>query len=214
MLFRSRNFTAGKPNIEGFLEDYAHLIAAYIALFGATSDPKWIMDAQQLMDYTIANFLDDQAGFFRFNAMTDQPFLAPQFEIEDNVIPAANSVMGHNLWKLSLVFEHENHHAIALKMLSNIVPKIDYAGGYSNRLLLYLNLDSSQKEIAIVGQNARREALDLFAQYVPNCIIFSSETVLDLPFFSNRFVPNKTLFYICQNKTCGLPLDHIALLKL
>ena len=208
------NFTNKTATIEGFLEDYAHVIAAFISLFEVTLDQKWILDAKKLMDYCLVHFLDIKVGFFTFSAISKNQFLAAQFETEDNVIPASNSVMAHNLFKLSTMFESHGYREILQKMLNNIIPNIDYPSAFSNWLLLYMNLAKTQKEVAVLGVDAKKYCQQLFGQYSPNCEVYGSEKPSDLPFFKNRFVAQKTLFYVCENKTCGLPIDDFSTLKM
>ena len=208
------NFTNKTATIEGFLEDYAHVIAAFISLFEVTLDQKWTLDAKKLTDYCLAHFLDVKVGFFTFSAISKNQFLAAQFETEDNVIPASNSVMAHNLFKLSTMFESHGYREILQKMLNNIIPNIDYPSAFSNWLLLYMNLAKTQKEVAVLGVDAKKYCQQLFGQYSPNCEVYGSEKSSDLPFFKNRFVAQKTLFYVCENKTCGLPIDDFSTLKM
>ena len=208
------NYTNQTATIDGFLEDYAHVVAAFISLFEVTLDTKWIQDAKKLTDYCLDHFLDTDVGFFTFNAISENQFLAAQFETEDNVIPASNSVMAHNLFKLSIVFEQQGYQEILQKMLNNIIPNIDYPSAFSNWLLAYMNLAESQKELAVLGVDAKKYCQKLFEQYSPNCEVYGSEKLSDLPFFKNRFVAKKTLFYVCENKTCGLPIDDFMMLKI
>ncbi len=95
----------GKLPLDGFLEDYAFLIEALIALYQATFDEKWIYQAKELTDYTIDHFYDDQSGMFYFTSKESKDLIARKFEVTDNVIPASNSSMAKSLLVLSLIFE-------------------------------------------------------------------------------------------------------------
>ena len=54
----------GKSSIEGFLDDYAFCIAAFIRLYEATFEDKWLTKASQLFDYTIRNFKDEEEKYW------------------------------------------------------------------------------------------------------------------------------------------------------
>ena len=203
--FLYRTFTNNKTHTKGFLDDYASTISGFIALFEATLDDSWISKAKKLTDFCITNFYDAAAGFFAFNSLLEKPFLVTQFETEDNVIPSSNSIMAHNLQKLFTVFEIPKYREISEKMLSQIMSNIDYPSAYSNWLLCYFNLSETQKDIAVIGKNAFEESKKLFAKYLPNVQIIGSTKPSNLPFLQNRFDTQKTLFYVCENKTCGLP---------
>ncbi|RZL35800.1 MAG: thioredoxin domain-containing protein, partial [Pedobacter sp.] len=86
-----RNFKNGKSTINAFLEDYAHSIQAFIALYQATFNEKWLTDAKQLADYCLEHFFDEHQGFFAFSSDLDEALISKNYETEDNVIPASNS---------------------------------------------------------------------------------------------------------------------------
>ena len=87
----------GKSSIEGFLDDYAFCIAAFIRLYEATFEDKWLNKASQLFDYTMRNFKDEESGMFFFTSEKDQPLIARKMEIYDSVIPASCSEMAKML---------------------------------------------------------------------------------------------------------------------
>jgi len=200
-----RTYKSGKATINGYLEDYAHVIQAFIALYEATLDEKWLQNAKQLTDYCFDFFYDEQALFFSFTSKNDAELIAPHFEIEDNVIPAANSVMANNLFKLSIYFNNTYYESICQQMVQNIIPNIDYPSAFSNWLNVLLNFSEQNKELAICGENAIQFLTKINQIYLPNSIIAGSTTDSNLPFLKERFVQNETLFYLCQNKTCEIP---------
>jgi hypothetical protein len=56
------NYKKGRSTIEGFSEDYAHTIDAFIALYQATLDEKWLKTANDLMKYSMTHFYDKNSG--------------------------------------------------------------------------------------------------------------------------------------------------------
>ena len=198
----------GKSTIEGFLEDYAFTIEAFIKLYKATTNESYLRQAKQLTDYCLDYFYDETQQFFAFNSRNSSPLIAQHFETEDNVMPASNSIMANNLYILSILFDNEYYEKIALKMLHHIIPNIDYASAYSNWLNLWLNLSDDNKELAICGENALAEIKKINTNYLPNVIIVGSSRISTIPILKDRFVANEILFYVCQNKTCLLPKKH------
>lgn len=203
-----RTYKNGKATINGYLEDYAHVIQAFITLYEATLDEKWLQNAKQLMDYCFDFFYDEKTQYFSFTSKNDAALIAPHFEVEDNVIPAANSVMANNLFRLSIYFNHSYYETICQQMVQNIVPTIDYPSAFSNWLQVLLNFSEQNKEVAICGENALHFIEKINKEYLPNLIIAGTNTVSTLPFLENRFEPTKDLFYLCQNKTCELPTTN------
>jgi uncharacterized protein YyaL (SSP411 family) len=205
-LFHS--YKDGKNTINGYLEDYCFVIAAFITLYEVTFEEKWLLDAKQLTDYTLEHFYDEQHAFFRFTSDKDAALISVHFETEDNVIPASNSVMAKNLYQLSIYFDNSYYEKVAKQMLTILLPNIDYPSAYSNWLDLALTISEQNKELAICGPNAKEVNKISMGLYFPNVIIAGTEKPSHLPFLKERFIEDKTLFYVCQNKTCQLPTEN------
>jgi hypothetical protein len=210
-LFRS--YKNGKATINAFLEDYACVIQSFIGLFEITFDDKYLYDAKQLMDYSLEHFYDTDRTFFSYTSNLDTALVSKHYDTEDNVIPASNSMMARNLHVLSVHFSNSFYEKTAQEMLDKILYNIDYPSAFSNWLSLALDL-SPAKELAIVGQNAKSELSKFNAYYLPEILIAGSSKESTIPFLSNRFQKETTLFYFCENKTCQAPSDDFeAILK-
>lgn len=201
------SYKNGKATINGYLEDYAHTAAAFILLYEVTFDENWLHHAKQLCDYCLEYFFDARSGFFSFTSSLDAALIAPHYETEDNVIPASNSVMAHNLHQLSVYFDNSYYEAVVGKMLHHIVPDVDYPSAFSNWLDLLLRYSGNQRELAICGTNAIQYAAKINNQYLPHVLLAGAEKASKLAFLHNRFAEKGTLFYVCQNKTCQQPTD-------
>ncbi|QYJ69400.1 thioredoxin domain-containing protein [Flavobacterium litorale] len=204
-----RTYKNGTAKIQGFLEDYAHTSNAFIALHQATMDEKWLLYAKQLADYCLDNFYNEKQQFFSFNAANSEQLIAPHFETEDNVIPASNSVMGNVLYTLSLFFHNNYYEKVALQMLYNIIPSLDYPSAFSNWLNLWLTLGHENKELAICGKNANEAAKAIHSEYLPHIITVGCTSKSQVPILANRFVKDSVMFYVCKNNTCNLPTNSI-----
>ena len=200
-----RNYKNGKANINGYLEDYAQVIDAFISLYEVTFDENWLFYSKQLAHYCLDHFYDEQQQFFAFTSNKDEALIIPHFEVEDNVIPAANSVMANNLFRLSIYFENNYFEKISQQMLQHVLPTIDYPSAFSNWLNVFLNFSEQQKELAICGAKAIDYLEIINKNYHPNILVTGCSTVSTLPFLKNRFSNKETLFYLCQNKTCEVP---------
>ncbi|PWA06792.1 thioredoxin domain-containing protein [Flavobacterium psychrotolerans] len=200
------NYKNGKSTINGYLEDYCFVIESFIALYEVTFEEKWLHNAKQLTDYCLEHFYDEKNQFFAFTSNLDAALIAKHFETEDNVIPASNSVMSNNLFKLSIYFENIYYKETANQMIKNIISSIDYPSAYSNWLNAFLNYSEQNKEIAFCGSDALDYNSAINELYLPNIILAGSENESNLPFLKDRFVAEKTLLYVCQNKTCNNPI--------
>lgn len=191
-----------------FLDDYANIIDAFIALYEVTFDIKWLTQARAFTNRAIADFYDEQEGMFFYTAVTDEELIARKCEIMDGVIPASNSVMARNLKKLSLFFENEPYEQIAAQLLRNLMPYMaKYGSAYANWAMLLLEEVFGIYEIAITGPFAFNMAEQFAPYYIPNKIMLGGEEE-NLPLLQNR-IGNATRIFICKDKTCGLPADNV-----
>lgn len=204
-----RTYKNGKATINAYLEDYVHVMEAFISLYEVTFDENWLHKTKDLAHHCLDYFYDEKEQFFRFTSRQDSDLITPHFEVEDNVIPAANSVMANVLFKLSIYFENNYFEKISQQMLQHIIPTIDYPSAFSNWLNLLPNFSEQQKEIAICGEKTIEFGAKINQYYFPNTIIAGSKKVSKLPFLENRFVENETLLYLCQNRTCQKPTDNL-----
>src|SRR3569833_108514 len=82
-----------------FLDDYANVIDAFIALYEVTFKESWLHHAGKLADYAIAHYFDESNGIFFYTSDSDDQLIARKSEIMDGVIPSSKSEMAHNLKK-------------------------------------------------------------------------------------------------------------------
>ncbi len=208
-LFHS--FKEGKSTINGYLEDYATTIEAYLGLYEQTLNDKWLLTARDLTNYVFDHFMDDSSSMFYFTSDEDDRLVARSIEYTDNVIPASNSIMAKNLFKLSHYFDNDHFSKTAITMLNNVKSDLqEYGSGYSNWLDLMLNYTNPYYEVAIVGNNAFMKLSELNSNYLPNKLIAGSLQEHTLSLLKNRYIEDKTLIYVCVDNTCKLPVSEIV----
>ncbi|MNK29744.1 hypothetical protein D3C87_481460 [compost metagenome] len=203
-----RNYKNTKASITGFLDDYAFLIEALIALYEYDFDEKWLDEAKILADYVIANFTNTDSPMFFYTSAEGEDLIARKHEVMDNVIPASNSAMAQNLKKLGLLFDLESYTEKAAEMLAAVEPKIKtYGSAYSNWAIQLLNEVYGTNEIAITGLESEVIKLALSGHYIPNKIVLGG-TKSNLPLLKGK-QSNETKVYICRNKVCQLPVNTV-----
>lgn len=203
-----RNFKNGKSTIDAFLEDYAFVIDAFISLYEHTFDNEWLEIANKLTQITFDDFHDEQSKMFFFTA-NNTSLIARKMELNDNVIPASNSVMANNLFSLGILYRNKKYTSVAKQMLANIYDRMEmYGSGYSNwGILLLINVNRFY-ELSIIGSDAIESSKKIHMNYLPNVSI-SGGTDLSLPILSDKKMDEKTMFYVCYSGTCLLPTDDI-----
>ncbi len=204
-----RNYKNGQTTINAYLEDYASLIDAFIAVYEVTLEEKWLTISKNLTDTCFDYFFDDTTNMFFFTSNKDEKLIARKIETEDNVMPSSNSIMAKNLFKLSHYFNNEYYLKISKQMLHNMTDTIqNFGSAYSNWLDLYSNFSEDYFEIAINGKDAVKKLQEINKEYIPNKLICGSTSKSELPLLKNRYVNDKTLIYVCVDKTCNLPVEN------
>ena len=205
------SYKNSQAKISGFLEDYAFIIEAFTSLFEVTGGKHWLDDAQQLAEFTLQQFFDEQKSIFYFTSNEQQNLITRTIEIHDNVIPSSNSAMARNMLRLSYLLDRPDYLNIAQKMLDQISRNlIEYPSGYSNWAQLLLDLTTSHFEVAIIGERALEILSEIQKNYFPNVVFCAGTSEDKLPLLKKRSVPGKTLIYICQNNSCQLPVETVA----
>ena len=207
----NHNYKDGQSSINGYLEDYATLIDAFISLHEVTLDEKWIRLSKKLTDYTYENFYNQENSMFYFTSKKDEKLVARSFEYRDNVIAASNSIMAKNLFILSHHLDNEKYLNTSSKMLHNVHPEIEtYPSGYSNWLDLTENYKNKYYEIVVVGKDANSKIKELNTSYLPNALVAGSLKESTNPLLKYRYIDDETLIYVCVNNSCKLPVSEAS----
>ena len=208
------SYKNGRSTINGFLEDYAILSSAFIRLYEATFDEIWLKRTEQLVLYSLKNFYDKSSGMFYFNSHLDPQLIARKMEINDNVIPASNSVMANVLYDLGVILDNNNYKKKAIVIANNLKPEMQKSSfGYANYANLILKEIAPYYEVAILGKEAHKKALVLNKKYVPNKLFVGSFESSDMALLKGKHVKGKTIIYVCENNVCEMPTIDIMKAK-
>ena len=206
-----RNYKGGKADINGYLEDYAFVVDAYISLYEVTFDEQWLSLAQSLTAYCLQHFYDDHEKLFFYTDDSSEALIARKKEIFDNVIPASNAQMAFNLYQLGIIYDNKQYTGISRDMMAKVVSMLESESAYLYQWAkLYIYQNTPTAEIAIIGPEARVLMQSLQKHYSPNRIIMGATKASDLPLLKDKqMLSEKTTIYVCYNKTCKLPV-HTA----
>lgn len=205
-----RNYKEGKVSINGFIDDYAATIQAFIKLYQVTFDEEWLTRANILTKTSFKNFFDHESGLFRFKSADDEQLYVSKISIEDNVIPSGNSTMALNLFVLGHYLYNEEYLKHARAMLTSAESyMLQQAAFFYNWFELYRRLLHEPYEVAIVGEKAEHLRMQLAKEYQPNSLLLGGQTEGSLELLKMKLVSGKTMIYACRNKTCQLPVSTV-----
>jgi uncharacterized protein len=121
-----RTYSSGVAKLDGYLEDYAFLLEAFIALFEATCEERWLTHATDLAEELIMRFSDAENGGFFSTAADGEQLIVRRKELEDSPIPAGGSSAAIGLLRLAQLTGEERYErqgASVIKLVQTIAPK-------------------------------------------------------------------------------------------
>ncbi len=208
-----RTLWGKKPVIAGFLEDYALFSMALVSLYQVSGRLPYLKAARKLAEYVLKHFSTPGTHLFAFSATDAEQLAAPHYELHDNVIPASNSVMARVLFYLAHYFEEARWGDRSSKMLGDMRERLDkYSSSFTNWGILLMHHTGPFHTVVITGPEAASRAAELNAMYLPDVLIAWADTEKNargLPVFSKRFVPGKTMIYVCSMGHCKLPVETV-----
>ncbi len=206
-----RTWKNGTAKINGFLEDYAWLIDAYIKLYQADYAVSWLEKAKAMTLFTLDHFYDAEKGLFFFTASGQTDLVSRPVELSDNVIPSSNALMAHNLDTLAGYFDLSHFREKASRLLGAVQEALtSYGAGYGLWADLHLKRALGNLDITITGPDSGTIEQQIRSQYYPLSTFAVSSGNNNLPIFHNRFSKDRMAVYICRNFTCQEPLYDVS----
>jgi uncharacterized protein YyaL (SSP411 family) len=204
-----RTFKNGS-RIDGFLDDYAFVIQALISLYEATFDTNYLKEAQQLTSYVMKHFYHEKDKLFYYTANNGERLIARKTDLQDNVIPSAVGIMTKNLLQLARLFNHLDYEMIAKKLIEKMASTaMKHPRYYAHWAELNTFLKAS-RQVVITGPDAHQLRAELQIHFFPATLYAGSiSDENNLPILENRVNVTKNAIYICQNKTCKLPVNTV-----
>lgn len=205
-----RNYKDGKATIDGFLDDYAWLAKAFVRLYQVCFDKHWLLSAKQITEYALANFYDKESGIFYYTAAGSSNLAVRKMEIVDNAIPSSNAILGTVLYELGIYFDRTDYSDHSIRMFSSVREKTSTQPAYFAQWCSLAGLLSyGICEVAIMGKDADRKSGELQKNYLPTCFFMGETDEENLPLLNGKLPADKTLIYVCVNKTCKRPVEEV-----
>jgi uncharacterized protein YyaL (SSP411 family) len=208
-LFRS--YKNGEARISAFLDDYTYFIQSLLELYQVTFEETYLDQARKLTTYVMTHFADSEGPFFYYTSARDEPLIVRKFELVDNMQPASNSVMAHNLYLLGQLLDKSNWIERSKKMLQTIMADDKESGYYyAHWYRLYALLSYDLFEVAIVGPDATEKRTNWIPSFYPNVLFLGSEEDSKLPLLEDKWQEGSTIIYVCKEKVCRLPVKTVS----
>ncbi len=199
------------PKYPAFLDDYAYLIRALIALQEVTGHLHWLQRAKQLTEMVINHFSDEAGSYFYYTMQHQHDVIVRKKEIYDGAVPSGNALMANNLWYLSVVFDDRGWAARSTDMLARLAQTVvRYPTSFGIWAAGILQMVKGTREIAIVGDEYRARMQEVHDHYLPFKVLLGArKDQPGLPLLEHRESPGQTLVYVCEDYHCIKPVFYI-----
>jgi uncharacterized protein YyaL (SSP411 family) len=212
---------AGEARLNGYLEDYTHLIKGLLELYHTTFDPRWYLAARELAEKVIAHFDAPGGGFFDTSDDHETLITRPR-ELQDNAVPSGNAVAAWALLRLAKLAVEPRYAELARQGLGQVQPLMaQYPLGFGQWLVGLDDALSPGREVAIVGDAGADDAQALLKVcadgYRPHRVVLlgapgDGDATVPLLRYRDQ-VAGRATAYVCTGSFCHPPLSDAQALR-
>ena len=206
-----RSYKHGQARIAGYLEDYASLGLAALAIYELTFDRTWLDRARASSDAMVRWFWDDAAGVFYDTASDQEQLITRPREVTDNATPSGTSLAAELLVRIAELLHDVDARRRATWIVETLAPAVArYPSAFGHLLGVADMLVHGAVELAIVGDVRADDfrALDRAAaeQYVPALVLAGGAGDDSIALLEGRTARDgRATAYVCRNYACEEP---------
>ncbi|WP_079933277.1 thioredoxin domain-containing protein [Carboxydocella sp. ULO1] len=201
-------YREGEAQYPAYLDDYAFLTWGLLELYLTTLKSEYLQKAEKLAEETVDLFWDNTSGgCFFYGHDSEELFLRPK-EVYDHALPAGNSVMAYNFWRLWAITGQERWRDLLDKQLKDFAPAVNRVPMAATFFLQVCWLEEQTPlEVTISGRPEEAEIKTLIYQLSRR---FRPELVITIK------PEDKPLTYmVCHKQACWPPVNNLEeLLKM
>ena len=207
-------YREGEVKQEGFIDDYAYLLWAYIELYESTFNLSYLEKAKKLANQMIKLFWDEENGGFFFYGEDNEELLIRPKDIYDGALPSGNSVATLQMLRLArLTGEYALEEKVEQVFNCFGDEVIHYPMGHTYMLMAYLTTQMKMKEVVVLGktQPDNKVISHLQKEFHPQMTYLIHENPASLTGIADfatdyLILDNQTTYYICENFVCHRPV--------
>jgi len=211
-----RSYKSGRARFNGYLEDYAMAADGLVALYEATFETRWLVEADTLLDAVSELFWDEEKRAFYDTPADHEELVTRPRDVYDNAAPSGTSVATEVLLKLALSLDRGDYRQRAEDVLEELAGGMEKVPGAFGRLLCALDFSASEpREVAVVGEQSAPDTRALleavYSGYLPNKVVAGrglddAEAGGLIPLLAQRPArEGKATAYVCVQHACQTP---------
>ena len=217
------SFRAGQAKHPGYLDDYASLGEALLALYEVDGRARWVDEAVALADVVLTRFADPAAGGFFYTADDHEQLIARNKDVFDNAVPSGSGLATTLLVRLAKLTGHARFADAAERSLRGVGDLFERAPTAVGQSLLALDtfVGPTQEIVVAAANEDERNAIltDLHRRYWPNKVVArtpgdgDSEHLRGLTRGKSAAAGAKAKLFVCENFTCRAPVEGLDAIR-
>lgn len=221
-----RSFKDGRASHNGYLDDYAFLIAGLIDLYEASHELDWLQHAIDLAALVEQHYKDRDEGGYFMTSDDHETLLAREKPSYDGAEPSANSIHVHSLLRLYELTTEEHYREEAESTLKAFGSTLQQSPAALSEMLVAVDfyLDHPKEVVIIAPESTdRAEALlePLRSQFLPNRVLsVVSEGKMQaahqqvIPLLEQKVARGgEPTAYVCERGVCQFPTSDPSVLS-
>ena len=211
----------GVAKVNGYLEDYTHLIEGLLELYQTTFDARWYEAAHELAEAMIEHFHAPGGGFYDTSDDHETLIVRPR-ELQDNAVPSGNAMAALVLLRLAGLALDPHYLEIAHSMLGGVQNLLArYPLGFAQWLIALDYALAGSRDVALVGEPGARDTDALveatFRGYRPHQVVAlgtAEGAPPAVPLLEGRKrVDGRATAYVCVEFACQAPVTEPEALR-
>lgn len=207
----------GRAHLNAYVDDYAFLIKALLALMEAGFRGEDLEFARRLAEVLLQQFEDRAGGGFFFTSHDHERLIHRAKSGHDNATPSGNGVAAYALQRLGHLVGEPRYLQAAERVLQAFQPQVTRLPSGFATLLTALEEHLEPPRIVVLRGPAR-EVADwqgrLAARFEPrNLVIGLDETASGLPPALDKPLSPRVNAWVCLGVKCLAPIDEFSCLE-
>ncbi|MGA3188295.1 MAG: thioredoxin domain-containing protein [Bryobacteraceae bacterium] len=201
-----RRFRDGESAIDGFLDDYAFSILAFLDLYETRFEAADFRFAVLLAERALELFEDRENGGFFSTAAGAENLVLRLKDDYDGAEPSGNSMMTVALLRLSRITGREDFRRAAARTFEAFASRLIQGGAGVPQMLAALSFTLGLPvEIVLAGPPDNAMLAAIRRRFLPQAVVArASESPVPMP-----SIEGKATVYVCSNFACNLPVTDV-----
>ncbi|HET7416078.1 MAG TPA: thioredoxin domain-containing protein [Solirubrobacterales bacterium] len=204
-----RTYKDGRAHLNAYLEDHAFLLEALLALYEASLEEGWFIEARELAETMIERFGDPERGGFYSTSGDHEELVARRKEVGDHPIPSGNASAAMGLLRLAALTGERRYEEAGTAVFALFgKPAVEHPDAFAHMLRALDFHLSPTREVALVGDDLSELAAVVRDRPRPHLVLAGGPEGTDQPplLADRTIVDGQPAAYVCENFTCQLPV--------